>query len=130
MADMIVSVLNVSGGSNVTADTIAASAATGAVPCGGKDNKLAVLVMNGDDENIKVTIKAPTSGGGVRSSLGDLPVEIAAGKKTLIPLFDTARYKVLSGADKDRILFTLTDAANGALEEGELANITVIGVQL
>lgn len=130
MAEMIVSVIDVSGGSYVTADTIAASEATGSIPCGGKDNRMAVLVINGDDEAVKVTINAPASGGGVRSSLGDLPVEIAAGKKTLIPLFDTARFKVLSGEGKGSILFTLTDTLDGVLEAGELANVTIIGMQL
>ncbi len=69
MAD--VSVLNVKNGSynSITTSEIVGSAAAGTIPCdNGKDNRLAVLVTNADDEGIKFTVKAPTSGGGVRSS--------------------------------------------------------------
>ena len=128
MAD--VSVLDVSGGSydSITTSSIVASAATGQIPCeNGKDHKMAVLVVNGDDEAVMFTVKAPASGGGVRSSLGDLEITIAAGDQALIPLFDTARFKVLADNDID---FALTDDEGGALEAGELANVTIIAVQL
>ncbi len=128
MAD--VSVLNVKNGSydSITTSEIVASAASGTIPCeNGKDNRLAVLVVNADDEGIKFTVKAPTSGGGVRSSLGDLLVTIAAGDQALIPLFDTARFKVI--ADND-IVYELCGSDDGVLEPGELANVTILAAQL
>ena len=131
MAD--VSVMSVSGGkiSALKISEIVESAAAGTIPCNsGKDNRMAVLVINADDEAVKFTVKAPASGGGVRSSLGDLEVSVDAGDQTLIPLFDTARFKVLSGTDSDKILFTLTDALDEALAAGELANVTIVAMQL
>ena len=128
MAD--VSVLNVKNGSydSVTTSEIAGSAAVGTIPCGnGKDNRLAVLVVNADDEGIKFTVKAPVSGGGVRSSLGDLVLTIDAGEQALIPLFDTARFKVIADNDID---YELCGSDDGVLDAGELANVTIIAVQL
>jgi len=128
MAD--VRVLNVSAGSaaSVTTASIEAAAAAGTIPCeGGKDRRLAVWVKNGDDGSVKFTVKAPASGGGVRTALGDLAVTIAAGDETLIPLFDTARFKVMADNDID---YTLTDTSDGALESGELANVSIVAVQL
>jgi len=128
MAD--VTIIDVSGGSyaSVTTSGIVASAGAGQIPCeNGKDQRLAVWVKNGDDESVKFTVQAPVSGGGVRASLGDLAVTIAAGDEALIPLYDTARFKVIAD---DHITFTLTDSADGALESGELANVTIVAVQL
>lgn len=128
MAD--ISVLNVRGGvvDSMTTSGIVASAAEGTIPCDkGKDARMAVWVKNADDELIKFIVKAPESGGGVRTSLGDMAVEIAAGVEALIPLFDSARFKTLSG---NTIGYALTDAAGAALEAGELANVTIVAVQL
>lgn len=128
MAD--VSVLNVRGGvvDSMTTSGIVESAAEGTIPCGnGKDARMAVWVKNADPGNIKFIVKAPESGGGVRASLGDMPVEIAAGDEALIPVFDTARFKTLSG---NNIGYALTNAADAALEAGELANVTIVAVQL
>ncbi len=128
MAD--VSVLNVKTGSydSITTSNIVGSEATGTIPCGnGKDNRLAVQVINADDEGIKFTVKAPTSGGGVRSSLGDLVITIAAGDQAVIPLFDTARFKVIAD---DNIVYELCGSDDGVLEAGELANVTITAVQL
>lgn len=131
MAD--VSILNVSAGSYDSLETsaIEASAATGTIPCeNGKDNRMAVLVKNGDDEGIKFTVVAPTSGGGVRSSLGDLVVTIAAGYEALIPLFDTARFKKIVGEEKDTIDYELCGSDDGVLDGGELGNVTIVAMQL
>ena len=128
MAD--VSVLNVSGGSydSITTSSIVGSDATGEIPCeNGKDSRMAVLVINGDDEGIKFTVKAPASGGGVRSGLGDLVVTIAAGDQALIPLFDTARFKVLSDNDID---YALCGSDDGVLIQAELDNVTIVAMQL
>jgi len=128
MAD--VSILDVSLGSydSLTTSAIVASAATGTIPCSsGRDARLAVLVKNADDESVKFTVKAPATGGGVRASLGDLAVTIAAGDEALIPLYDTARFKVIADNDID---FTLTDAADGALDASELDNVTIVAMQL
>ena len=128
MAD--VSVLNVKNGSydSITISEIVGSTATGTIPCdNGKDNRLAVLVINADDEGIKFTVKAPTSGGGVRSSLGDLVVTIDAADQALIPLFDTARFKVI--ADND-IEYELCGSDDGVLDTAELANVTILAMQL
>lgn len=128
MAD--VSVLNVKAGSydSIITNEIVASDATGTIPCGnGRDNRLAVQVINADDEGIKFTVKAPTSGGGVRSSLGDLVVTIAAGSQALIPLFDTARFKVIAN---DNIVYELCGSDDGVLETVELANVTIAALQL
>lgn len=128
MAD--VSVLNISGNSydSLTTSEIVAAAATGQIPCeNGKDGRLAVYVKNADDEGIKFTLKAPSSGGGVRSCLGDLTVTIAAGDEALIPCFDTARFKVLADDDID---YALCGSDDGVLIAGELANVTIIAMQL
>lgn len=128
MAD--VSVLNVKGGStdSLTTSAIVASDATGTIPCeNGKDNRMAVLVKNGDDEGIKFTVVAPTSGGGVRASLGDLVVTITAGDEALIPLFDTARFKTLVNNDID---YELCGSDDGVLDGTELGNVTILALQL
>lgn len=128
MAD--ISVLNVRGGvvDSMTTSGIVASGAEGTIPCNkGKDARMAVWVKNGDVGDIKFIIKAPVSGGGVRTSLGDLSVTITAGDEALIPLFDTARFKTLSG---NTIGYALTDTVDGVLEAGELANVTIVAVQL
>lgn len=127
MAD--VSILNVREGSydSLTTSTIVASAATGTIPCGnGKDNRMAVLVKNGDAALVQFNLVAPTSGGGVRASRGNVEVEIAGGDEALIPLFDTARFKRIVSND---IEYSLTDTNGGALTT-EIANVTIVAMQL
>lgn len=128
MAD--VSIFNVSAGSydSLTTSAIVASAATGTIPCeNGKDNRMAILVINGDGSAIKFVAKAPTTGGGVRSSLGDLKIDIAAGDQALVPLFDTARFKVIADNDID---YALTDDSDVALGATPLGNVTLVAMQL
>lgn len=128
MAD--VSILDVSAGSydSLTTSTIVASAATGTIPCGsGKDTRLAVWVKNGDTAAIKLVVKAPSSGGGVRSSLGDMAVTVASGDEALIPLYDTARFKAMASGN---IGYALTDTSDVALGATPLGNVTLVAVQL
>lgn len=127
MAD--VSILNVKSGSydSLTTSAIVASAATGTIPCeNGKDSRMAVLVKNGDAALVQFTLVAPTSGGGVRASLGNEEVEITGGDEALIPLFDTARFKRIASND---IEYLLTDTNGGALTT-EIANVTIVAIQL
>ena len=127
MAD--VSVLNVSGGSvdSITSSSTAATETTGQIPCeNGKDNRMAVLVKNDDIAAITFTVKAPTSGGGVRSSLGDLKVDISAADQALIPLFDTARFKVLADNDID---FEISDYQTSGFT-GTIGSISITAIQL
>lgn len=125
MAD--VTIFNVSGGSIDSAATsgISAGAAAQTVPCSGKDSRLALRVQNGDDTaTAYVKIAA---GDGVRAALGDLTVAVAAGDTAYIPLFDTARFKVLSDNDIDVVL---VDSEGDALAGDVLSDIQIEAVQL
>ena len=126
MAD--VTIFDVNGGGNdaeLTA-SITVGAVSQEVPCeNGKDSRLVLRVQNDNAANEAVVCIA--SGDGVRSGLGDLSVEVAAVSTAYIALFDTARYKDLSGDD---ISITLVDDAGVALESGELANVVIEAVQL
>ena len=54
-------------------------------------------------------------------------ITIAAGDQAVIPLFDTARFKVIAD---DNIVYELCGSDDGVLEAGELANVTITAVQL
>lgn len=126
MAD--ITIFNVCGGSVDSAATsgISAGAAAQTVPCGhGKDSRLALRVQNGDAAaTAYVKIAA---GDGVRASLGDLTVAVAAGDTAYIPLFDTARFKALAG---NTVGVALVDSDGEALVADVLSDIQIEAVQL
>ncbi|MDD5018227.1 MAG: hypothetical protein PHO15_09035 [Eubacteriales bacterium] len=126
MAD--VTVFDLTGGAAYDSETtsgITTGAAAQTVPCeNGRDQRLALRIQNGDDEAVIATVAA---GDGVRSSLGEYALTVAAGETAYIALFDTARYKALADNDID---VTLTDSEGGALESGELLNVQIEAVQL
>ena len=126
MAD--VTVFDVSGG-NVGSETtsgITAGAAAQTVPCdNGKDSRLVLRVQNAD-ATATAYVKV-AAGDGVRASLGAMTVEVAAGDTAYIPLFDTARFKVLADNDID---VALVDAGGDALEGDILSDIQIEAVQL
>lgn len=125
MAD--ISVFNVSGGANdaMLTSGITAGAVSQTVPHSGKDQRLALRVVNNNAAHEAVV--RVSAGSGPRAALGSMSVTVDAMNTAYIPLFDSARFKDLSTGD---ITVELVDAAGVALESAELANVQIEAVQM
>ena len=122
---MAVSVFNISGGGNNAIETsaITAAASSQAVTQLGKEQRLALRVVNDNATAIRVAVVA---GDGPRSALGAMKVDVDAWYTAYVALFDTARYKDLATKE---ITVNLTDTSDGELTT-ELASIQIEAVQL
>lgn len=67
------------------------------------------LVVIGGTAAAKITLKAGTE---YKKSLGDNSIDVAAGKVVVIPLYDSARYKIGKGDYAGCIAFTTTAAVD------------------
>lgn len=67
------------------------------------------LVVVGGTGAAKITLKAGTE---YKKSLGDNTIDVAAGKAVVIPLCDSARYKIGKGDYAGCIAFTTTAAVD------------------
>lgn len=104
--------------------TASAGAASFTVQLGAYGDSRAVLaVTNGDSDTIRVNVKA---GDGMRSVLGDLDVDIAAGKTGAIPLGDSMRFKT---ATTNEVTVNLNDTSDTSLTATPLGNITCVLIE-
>ena len=67
------------------------------------------LAVIGGTAAAKITLKAGTE---YKKSLGDNSIDVAAGKVVVIPLCDSARYKIGKGEHAGCIAFTTTAAVD------------------
>jgi hypothetical protein len=70
--------------------TLNNGAASQTIVWNGQDEKVALYVKNTDAAQVTVTVKAGT---GIRSAIGDLSVNVAAGAETVIGPLDSMRFK-------------------------------------
>ena len=67
------------------------------------------LAIVGGSSAAKITLKAGTE---YKKSLGDNTIDIPASKAVVIPLYDSARYKIGTGDNAGCIAFTTTAAVS------------------
>ena len=109
MADVKKDPIYASGKDNGAAgDKIAAAAgSTYYIPM--KREQSMGLALIGGSAASKVTLKAGTE---YKKSLGDNVVDVAAGKAVIVPLYDSARYKIGKGDNAGCFAFTVSAAVD------------------
>ena len=90
------------------------------------DSRLLLFVKNANaSQNAAVTVKAGT---GRLSTCGDIVLTVAAGKTAAVPMnrLESARVKVLSGADKGKVLVNTSVDSGGSLSSVSLFVLSVL----
>ncbi len=73
-----------------------------------REQSMGLAVLGGTNA-AKIALKAGTE---YKKSLGDNTIDVAAGKAVVIPLYDSARYKIGKGEHAGCIAFTTTAAVD------------------
>lgn len=110
-----------------TCAAVTFTAATGAdyfVP-DNADGRVALVIKNGNaSQNAAVTLKA---GDGALAPLGDVAIAVGAGQTVYAPLVraETARVKLLRGADKGKVLVATAADTGGAVTNVGIGVVSV-----
>ena len=72
-----------------------------------REQSMGLVVTNAGSSSANIVLKAGTE---YKKSLGDNTIAVANGKTVVIPLYDSARYKIGSGAHAGSFAFTVSAA--------------------
>lgn len=72
-----------------------------------REQSMGLVVTNAGSSSANIVLKAGTE---YKKSLGDNTIAVANGKTVVIPLYDSARYKIGSGEHAGTFAFTVSAA--------------------